>query len=114
MAGPVLIIDDDPVQRRLVDAALTKFGFSTLVADGGAAALSILDGPQGRDVAIIVLDMVMPGMDGLAVLGELSARGVEAPVIVQTAQGGVDNVVAAMRAGAFDFVVKPASPERLH
>ena len=114
MAGPVLIIDDDPVQRRLVDAALVKFGFSTLLADGGAAALRILDGAQGQDISIIVLDMVMPEMDGLTVLGELSARGVEAPVIVQTAQGGVDNVVAAMRAGAFDFVVKPASPERLH
>ncbi|MBS9721011.1 sigma-54-dependent Fis family transcriptional regulator [Tianweitania sp. BSSL-BM11] len=114
MAGPVLIIDDDPVQRRLVDAALRKFGFDTLSAEGGRAGLSLLDGQQGSDVAIIVLDMVMPDMDGLAVLGELAARGVDAPVIVQTAQGGVDNVVAAMRAGAFDFVVKPASPERLH
>src|SRR5690606_5909819 len=55
----------------------------------------------------------MPGLDGIGVLKAMRERDIRVPVIVQTAQGGIDTVVQAMRHGAFDFVVKPASPERL-
>lgn len=55
----------------------------------------------------------MPYLDGLGVLAPLREAGLDIPVIVQTAHGGIDNVVSAMRAGAADFVVKPANPERL-
>ena len=113
MTGPILIVDDDPVQRRLLEAAVTRAGYEAIVADSGEAGLSILDGGRGRDVAAVILDLVMPGLDGNAVLRAMRERGIERPVIVQTAQGGIDTVVAAMRAGAFDFVVKPASPERI-
>jgi DNA-binding NtrC family response regulator len=113
MAGPILIVDDDPVQRRLLEAAVVKFGHEAIVADGGKAALAALDGPRGRDASVVILDLVMPNMDGNSVLRAMRERGIDLPVIVQTAQGGIDTVVAAMRAGAFDFVVKPASPERL-
>ncbi len=113
MAAPILIIDDDPVQRRLLEGAVTKFGHDALLADGGEAALKALDGPRGGDIGAVILDLVMPGMDGLAVLGAMREREIALPVIVQTAQGGIETVVRAMRAGAFDFVVKPASPERL-
>jgi len=60
-----------------------------------------------------VLDLVMPDLDGLGVLARMREAGCDIPVIVQTAHGGIDNVVSAMRAGAADFVVKPASAERL-
>ena len=113
MSGPILIVDDDPVQRRLLEAAVTKFGYTPLLAESGEAALASFDGPQGRDVSLAILDLLMPGLDGLSVLRTMRERGVDVPVIVQTAQGGIDIVIAAMRAGAFDFVVKPASPERL-
>jgi len=113
MAAPILIIDDDPVQRRLLEGAVTKFGHDALLADGGEAALKALEGPRGGDIGAVILDLVMPGMDGLAVLGAMREREIAQPVIVQTAQGGIETVVRAMRAGAFDFVVKPASPERL-
>lgn len=113
MAAPILIIDDDPVQRRLLEGAVTRFGHDALLADGGEAALKALDGPRGGDIGAVILDLVMPGMDGLAVLGAMREREIALPVIVQTAQGGIETVVRAMRAGAFDFVVKPASPERL-
>ncbi len=113
MAGPILIVDDDPVQRRLLQAAVTKFGHEAILADGGEAALKALEGSRGRDVALVILDLVMPDVDGIEVLRRMRDRGVFLPVIVQTAQGGIDTVVAAMRGGAFDFVVKPASPERL-
>ena len=113
MAGTVLIVDDDPVQRRLLDAVVCKSGYSTVLAEGGEAALSMLESEAGKDVAVIILDLMMPGMDGIQVLASLRSRNLALPVIVQTAKGGIDTVVAAMRNGAFDFVVKPASPERL-
>ncbi|MBZ0163949.1 MAG: sigma-54 dependent transcriptional regulator [Notoacmeibacter sp.] len=113
MTRTILAVDDDPVQRRLAEAALVKFGYKVLQADGGEAALEVMEGPQGGDVAAVVLDLVMPDMDGLTVLKTMRARGIDAPVIVQTSKGGIDTVIGAMRAGAFDFVVKPVSPDRL-
>ncbi|WP_378948864.1 sigma-54-dependent transcriptional regulator [Mesorhizobium sp. ANAO-SY3R2] len=113
MAVSILIVDDDPVQRRLVDAAVTKFGHSAVTADGGEAALRVLDGPRGGDIGAVILDLSMPGLDGIGVLKAMRERGIALPVIVQTAQGGIETVVSAMRNGAFDFVVKPASPEKL-
>ncbi|MGF7005533.1 sigma-54-dependent transcriptional regulator [Aminobacter sp. BE322] len=113
MAGSILIVDDDPVQRRLVDAAVTKFGHSAIVAEGGEAALQVLDGARGGDVGVMILDLSMPDLDGIGVLKAMRERGISIPVIVQTGQGGIDTVVSAMRNGAFDFVVKPASPEKL-
>jgi DNA-binding NtrC family response regulator len=113
MAAPILIVDDDPVQRRLLEGAVTKFGHEAILAESGDAALKLLDGPRGRDVAAVILDLSMPGIDGLGVLDAMRQRAIALPVIVQTAQGGIETVVSAMRAGAFDFVVKPVSPERL-
>ncbi|ADV11049.1 MULTISPECIES: sigma-54 dependent transcriptional regulator [Mesorhizobium] len=113
MTGSILIVDDDPVQRRLLEAAVTRFGYSAIVVDGGAAALDILDGPGAREVSVVILDLVMPGLDGIGVLKAMRERDINVPAIVQTAQGGIETVVSAMRHGAFDFVVKPASPDRL-
>jgi DNA-binding NtrC family response regulator len=61
----------------------------------------------------VILDLVMPNLDGLGVLARLRQAAINVPVIVQTAHGGIDNVVSAMRAGAIDFVVKPVGVERL-
>jgi DNA-binding NtrC family response regulator len=113
MSSQILIVDDDPVQRRLLHAAVTKSGYDAIVAEGGEEALKALEGPVGRDAAVVILDLMMPGLDGNGVLRAMRERGIAKPVIVQTAQGGIDTAVAAMRAGAFDFVVKPASPEKL-
>ena len=109
----VLLVDDDPVQRRLTEALLRRFEYDVVLAEDGEGALSVLDGLDGAGIGLIVLDLVMPGLDGMAVLGRLKERGSIVPVIVQTAQGSIDAVVSAMRAGASDFVVKPAGAERL-
>jgi DNA-binding NtrC family response regulator len=113
MPRHVLIVDDDPVQRRLVEATISKGGYRAVCAEGGQAALAIMEGGRGREISAVVLDLMMPDVDGLDVLARLRARGLQIPVIVQTARGSIDAAVQAMRAGAFDFVVKPASPERL-
>jgi len=113
MTRSVLIVDDDPVQRRLLEAAVTRFGHKPIVADGGEAGLAVLE-EGNAEIGVVILDLVMPGTDGLAVLKRMREREMTNPVIVQTAQGGIETVVNAMRNGAFDFVVKPASPERLN
>jgi DNA-binding NtrC family response regulator len=113
MAHTTLIVDDDPTQRRLLQAQAEKCGIQVLTASSGQEALDVLNGPKGAQVSLVLLDLVMPGMDGLTVLGNLRPTHPTLPVIVLTAQGGVDTAVAAMRAGADDFLVKPASPERI-
>ena len=113
MAETILIVDDDPVQRRLLEAMTGRFGYEALTADGGDAALLLLTGPQASHIRCVILDLVMPDLDGLGLLAKMRERGLRIPVIVQTAHGGIDNVVSAMRAGAADFVVKPVGPERL-
>jgi DNA-binding NtrC family response regulator len=110
----ILIVDDDPVQCRLLEAMLQKFGYEVLVRDNGEAAVSLICGADGARIDCVILDLVMPNLDGLGVLARLRQAGAKVPVIVQTAHGGIDNVVSAMRAGAVDFVVKPVGAERLH
>jgi len=111
-AQTILIVDDDPVQRRLMEAAIVKSGNLALKAENGEEALEILSkGPHG--VAAVVLDLAMPGMDGMQVLEAMQQSSMNQPVIIQTASGGIETVVKAMQLGAFDFVVKPVSPDRL-
>ena len=110
----ILIVDDDPVQCRLLEGMLHKFEYQAQTRDNGDAALALLAGPDGADIDCVILDLVMPNLDGLGVLAKMRQSGITVPVIVQTAHGGIDNVVSAMRAGAVDFVVKPVGAERLH
>src|SRR5690606_35165046 len=113
MTATVLIVDDDPVQRRLLSAAVERFGHKAIAVEGGEAALDLLKSREGEAVSLMILDLVMPDLDGMAVLEKLRDSDRSVPMIVQTAHGGIDTVVGAMRAGAVDFVVKPASAERL-
>jgi DNA-binding NtrC family response regulator len=113
MAERVLIVDDDPVQRRLVENMVQRCGYEAIVVDNGDAAFARLTAEDAPAIDALVLDLVMPGLDGMGVLSKMREAGLAVPVIVQTAHGGIDNVVSAMRAGAQDFVVKPVGIERL-
>jgi DNA-binding NtrC family response regulator len=113
MVKRVLVVDDDPAQRRILEETIKRLGFEVRTAASGAQALSLLDGPEKGAISLILLDLVMPELDGMGVLEKLSGRSGVPPVIVQTAHGSIDSAINAMRAGAADFVVKPASPERL-
>ncbi len=112
MTKTVLVVDDDPTQRRLLQAVLERDGFAVVQAEGGDQAIARLT--SGGPCDVILLDLVMPGLSGQDTLKEIRARGFSQPVIVVTATGGIDTVVAAMQAGATDFFVKPASPERIN
>jgi DNA-binding NtrC family response regulator len=113
MTTKVLIVDDEPVQRRLLEAAVSRMGYACQAVENGAQALAAFDAPGSSGISVVILDLMMPEMDGMTVLKTLRDREIDVPVIVQTGQGGIDTVIGAMRAGAFDFVVKPVSPERL-
>ena len=113
MAKTVLIVDDDPTQRRLLQAVVEKSGFSTLQAGDGDAALAMALGTEQDKIHVMLLDLVMPGRDGMETLEELAKKRPDLPVIVLTGKGSIDAVVKAMKAGARDFVVKPAAPERI-
>ena len=113
MAQTILVVDDDPVQRRLLEAAIARSGMQVVTAPGGQPAMDLINGPRGDQINLILLDLVMPDMDGLEVLEKLRTTNPDLPVIVLTAKGGIDSAVEAMRAGASDFLVKPASPERI-
>src|SRR6202046_2860888 len=103
MAASILIVDDDAVQRGLVENMVQKCGYEAIVLASGAAATGMLAAPDAQPIDAVVLDLVMPGLDGMGVLAKIREAGLNVPVIVQTAHGGIDNVVSAMRAGAQDL-----------
>jgi len=113
MAKRVLIVDDDPAQRRILEELIKRFGFETKTVGSGAQALALLEGAERGTISLVLLDLVMPEMDGMAVLERVHGKSGTPPVIVLTAHGSIDSAISAMRLGAVDFVIKPASPERL-
>ena len=113
MSARILIATDDPIQRRLLETLCHRFGYEAESVDGGGAALARLRCLGGEPVGLLILDLVMPDLDGMAVLARLKTAGPEIPVIALTTQNGIESAVVAIRAGAHDFAVKPVGPERL-
>lgn len=107
----VLVVDDDPVQLRLTAETANRAGFKTLLATGGEHALSILR--EDRNIGAMILDLVMPDLDGMGVMDTMRREGIMTPVIIQTATASLETVISSMRNGAADYFVKPVSPERL-
>jgi two-component system, OmpR family, response regulator MprA len=106
----VLVVDDDPPLQRMLARTLSAEGFSVAVASDGGAALAEVE----RSLPdVIVLDVAMPGMDGLAVCRRLRARGTTAPVLMLTARDAVPDRVRGLQAGADDYLVKPFATEEL-
>src|SRR5216683_1142948 len=95
MAASILIVDDDAVARRLVENMVQKCGYETLVVESGDAAIAMLTAPDAPAIDAVVLDLVMPGLDGMGVLAKIREAGLSVPVIVQTAHGGIDNAASA-------------------
>jgi DNA-binding NtrC family response regulator len=113
MPKRVLVVDDDPAQRRILEEVIKRFGYHVSTAESGDKALAALKSDTTGEISLVLLDLVMPGTDGLAVLSAMRSLPKRPPAIVQTAHGSIDAAITAMRAGAVDFVVKPVSPERL-
>ena len=114
MSTAILIVDDDPVQRRLLAAAVERLGYMPIAVDGGEEALDLPARPRRRRRSPSSSSTSScPTSTAWRCSRKLRELDRTIPVIVQTAHGGIDTVVGAMRAGAVDFVVKPVSAERL-
>jgi two-component system response regulator MprA len=106
----VLVVDDDPALRRMLERSLVAEGFAvTAAADGGAALVEA----ERAAPDVIVLDVAMPGLDGLAVARRLRAKGLPTPILMLTARDAVPDRVAGLQAGADDYLVKPFAVQEL-
>src|SRR3954447_17707272 len=100
----VLVVNDEPNLRRVLGAQLSRDGYEVHAVADGEAALKIL---QEQYVDVVITDLRMPRLDGLELLRRALALEPELPVVIITAHGTVDNAVAALKAGAFDYITKP-------
>jgi two-component system, OmpR family, response regulator MprA len=108
--GAVLLVDDDAPIRRMLERTLAAEGYEVAaVADGGAALARI----ERSLPDVIVLDVAMPGLDGLQVTRRLRAKGLPVPILLLTARDALEERVAGLDAGADDYLVKPFEVEEL-
>jgi two-component system, NtrC family, response regulator AtoC len=100
----VLIVDDEPNLRRILEAQLLRDGYDVLVAEDGAKGLQLL---SENHIDLVVTDLKMPKVDGMQLLKQALAIDPELPVVMMTAHGTVDTAVEALKSGAFDYLTKP-------
>lgn len=106
----VLVVDDERPLRSALRRALALEGFATIEGDSGEAAIAVL---RERSVDAVILDVLMPGMDGLEVCRRLRATGDRTPILMLTARETVEDRVAGLEAGADDYLVKPFALKEL-
>src|SRR5512145_1634585 len=106
----ILVVDDEEIVRESLGGWLEKDGYTVAVCPDGPSALKRM---QGERWSILIVDLKMPGMDGLQVLEEAKRQQPDLAVVIMTAYATVDTAVAAMKAGAYDYLVKPFDPEEL-
>lgn len=110
MSARILVVEDDPLEAGRLLSALACLGHACVLAEDGDDALRRL---EAEPFDCVLLDLVLPGLDGMGVLRAMEARGLCVPVVAAVTPSGVDAVESALRAGARDFVVKPAGAMRL-
>jgi DNA-binding NtrC family response regulator len=106
----ILIVDDELIMRESLTAWLEDEGFAPVAVDSGLAALEIL-GKEKVDVAVV--DIKMPGMDGITLLRKMKDNNIDVPVLMITAHATVESAVQSMKDGAYDYIMKPFPPEKL-
>ncbi len=109
----LMLIDDEPAQRRLVAALAARAGWRAVFAGDAEMAIAMLGTQDGMQLDAILLDHSAPDADATPLIAELRERRPALPILMLTANGSVAHAVSAMRAGATDFLVKPLAPERL-
>lgn len=109
----ILIAEDDPVSRRMLEVMLPRWGYDVIVAADGVTAWQVMR--KGDRPQLAILDWMMPGMDGVEVCRKLRAMPAPEPMylLLLTAKGGKENIVAGLEAGADDYMTKPFEREEL-
>jgi two-component system response regulator AtoC len=108
--GTILVVDDEEIVRESLANWLEEDGYQVDTAPDGSTALARL---AEKGYAALLVDLKMPGMDGLQVLEKARELRPDAPVIIMTAYATVDTAVHAMKQGAYDYLLKPFEPEEL-
>ena len=109
----LMLIDDEPAQRRLVSAIAARRDWRSVFAPDGETAIAMLGTQDGMQLDAILLDSFGPESEAEALIKELRVRRPQLPILMLTANGSVAQAVAAMRAGATDFLVKPFAADRM-
>ena len=104
MAQRLLVIEDEPTLSRLLTYNLTQEGYDVTAEDHGSSGY---DRAVSQDFDLILLDLMLPGMNGLDILNKLRVQGVTTPVIILTAKNGEAEVVQGLKSGADDYITKP-------
>jgi DNA-binding NtrC family response regulator len=102
--GSILVVDDEEIMREILEALLTREGYHVRLAASGAEGLELA---RAYPIDAAIVDVMMPGMDGLALLEELKKLDDDMPVLMVTAFASVETALAAMKRGAFDYITKP-------
>ncbi len=106
----ILVVEDDRGTRRLTEDVLLDAGYDPITASNGLEALDIL---EHRHVDLMILDVMMPKMDGFELLRQLRSSGFDLPVLVVTAKQALPDRKQGLRLGADDYMVKPADEEEM-
>lgn len=109
----LLIVDDEPGIRRSLGESLTDEGYAVLKAERGEQALELLENPDSDAISLMLLDVWLPGMDGLETLQRAKALRPELPVVMISGHSSIDTALQATKLGAFDFLEKPIDLDRL-
>lgn len=108
----ILVVDDDVMNLKRTKLILEKY-YDLVLAKSGEEALDKLDKLEEEDIDLILLDIAMPGMNGIETFKRMKEDGVEIPVIFLTASGDEDDVLAAIALGAVNYLKKPFLPKEL-
>jgi DNA-binding NtrC family response regulator len=106
----ILLVDDEAVFTNNMSRLLTKRGYRVTAVNSGEAALRAL---QEHSFDVMVLDLKMPGMDGIAVMHEMSKLSLSTEVLILTGHGSIDTALEAIQLGAYDYVTKPCEIDEL-
>jgi phosphoserine phosphatase RsbU/P len=109
---PIIIADDDPVSREIISTTVSSWGFRAIVTQDGHEAMAAIRAEQGP--VLVILDCMMPGMDGLEVCRRVREAARLAHIILLTARGAKENIIEGFHAGADDYLVKPFQADELH
>ena len=110
MAQKILIIDDEVMIRESLAGILSDEGFESVLVEDGEAGLAVL---KNESIDLVLLDIWMPGMDGMEVLPKIKEQFADLPVIMISGHGNIETAVQATKMGAFDFIEKPPSYDKI-
>ena len=108
--GSILVIDDEEIMREILEALLTREGYDVRLVSNASEGLDLA---RAIPFDAVIVDMMMPGMDGIAALDELKKIDDDLPVLMITAFASVENAIAAMKRGAYDYITKPFKNEEV-